>query len=396
MANEAVTFVTDNNKHDLVDVRVTSFLDTPSNSGSGGTVTFDVTTTTREEIKEARDLGTSGTVVFTDPATGQDVTFVGATLTGYEVNANGSGSLTFSYTGEVPCFRRGTRILTTQGEVAVEDLVIGDLVVTHAGAWEPIRWIGRRSYAGRFLRGKRRLLPIRIKAGALSENAPRRDLFVSPNHAMYLDGVLIPAGLLVNGTSIVQEESVESVDYIHIELAAHNVVWAEGAASETFIDDDSRAIFHNAHEYETRYPQAASGPALFCAPRVEDGYRLEAIRHRIAERAGMMQSTPNLGALNGQLDFAGGEDVCGWAQDALHPEAPVCLDLLVDGVLLTQTLANRYRADLKAAGLGSGYHSFEVHLPVPLPDGVLEVRRSADAALLSRATLRGATLAEAV
>ena len=179
-----------------------------------------------------------------------------------------------------PCFCRGTAILTDRGEVAVEDLTIGDAVVTHAGPAARIRWIGRRSFFGRFLAGRPNLLPVRFHAGALGGGAPRRDLLVSPEHAMFLDGVLIPARALVNGVTIRQEVAAGQVDYFHVELDRHDVIWAEGAASETFIDDDSRAMFQNAAEHEALGREPATS-GLF-APWCESGFVVEAVRRRLA------------------------------------------------------------------------------------------------------------------
>ncbi len=196
--------------------------------------------------------------------------------------------IAFAPTAATPCFCRGTLILTDLGEVPVEDLAIGDRVVTLSGAIEPVRWIGRRAFAGRFLAGRRAVLPVLIRAGALGEGLPRRDLRVSPLHAMHLDGLLVPAGLLVNGTTIVQPAHCEAVEYFNIELDEHGVVWAEGAASETFLDDDSRGMFHNAAEYTVLYPDSTPAEACFCLPRVEDGYELEAVRKRLAAIAGRL------------------------------------------------------------------------------------------------------------
>ena len=279
-----------------------------------------------------------------------------------------------------PCYCRGTCILTDHGEVPVEDLVVGDRIVTCSGEVVPILWIGRRAYSGRFIAGKRDVLPVRIHAGALANDQPRRDLWVSPLHAMFLDGVLVPAIELVNGVTIIQAEAVESVECFHVELDRHDVIWAEGVASETFVDDDSRMMFQNAHEYDALYPDAARLRALYCAPRLTHGYAMEAIRERLSVRAGVRE-TPKAKPLRGFLDFHDGDLVEGWAQNPEFPEAPVCLDILVDGVIRAQTLANRYRADLAAAGLGSGRHAFSVRLASFLPsrgDHVIEVRRSSD------------------
>jgi autotransporter passenger strand-loop-strand repeat protein len=159
-----------------------------------------------------------------------------------------TGSGTLITLDGTPCYCRGTRILTDHGETAVEDLHIGDRVVTLSGKARPLRWIGTRSYAGRFAAGNRNVLPVLFRRDALAEGVPRRDLMVSPLHAMYLDDVLIPAAALVNGSTVVQLETVDQVDYFHLELETHDIILAEGAPSETFVDDDSRGMFHNAAE----------------------------------------------------------------------------------------------------------------------------------------------------
>ena len=206
----------------------------------------------------------------------------------------------------------------------------GDCVITLDGTAKPIKWLGRRAFDGRFIEGRRDIQPVCIRAGALGDGLPHRDLFVSPLHAMYLDGLLVPAGSLVNGRTITQENAVPSVTYIHIELDSHGVIWAEGAASETFVDDDSRAMFHNAAEFAALYPGERPIPAIYCAPRVEDGEALATIARRLDGLAGL--PVPGAGgALRGHLDGWHGAALRGWAQDEARPEAPVCLEVLIDG-----------------------------------------------------------------
>ena len=234
--------------------------------------------------------------------------------------------------------------------------------------------------------GRKDILPVCIKAGALGENLPERDLWISPNHAMYLSGVLIEAKDLVNGVSIVQAESVEQVEYFHVELETHDVIIAEGALSESFIDDDSRGMFHNAHEYRTLYTDAPAALARYCAPRLDEGYEVEAIRQRLALRAGLVPSheTARAGDLRGYVDRVSTDLIEGWAQNVEHPEAPVCLDIYASGRLIGQVLANRYRADLAQAGIGSGHHSFVFAMSAGLAfiSDAVEVRRSLDGAPL--------------
>jgi hypothetical protein len=167
------------------------------------------------------------------------------------------------------CYCRGTRVLTPDGEVAVEDLAIGDKVVTLTGEARPIRWIGRRAYDGRFIAGKREVLPICITAGALAEGVPSRDLWLSPAHSLYIDGVLVLSEHLVNGATILQAEEVEEVEYFHIELDTHDVIFADGAAAETFVDCDNRMMFANAAEYAALYPKDERPCWEFCLPRLE-------------------------------------------------------------------------------------------------------------------------------
>jgi hypothetical protein len=287
----------------------------------------------------------------------------------------------------VACFCRGTLILTERGEVPVESLTIGDQAVTISGAVRPIRWIGRRSYAGRFACGQTHILPVCVKAGALADGVPRRDLWLSPNHALHLEGVLIEARDLVNGVSIVQAERVAEIQYFHLELDSHDVIVAEGAPAESFIDDDSRGLFHNAHEYRALYPDRAAGPARYCAPRRDQGHEVERARAAIARRAGIAATAeaPVLGSLRGQIEEAGRRLICGWVQDTANPESAVCLDILAGGELIGQLAANRYRADLAAAGVGNGRHGFAFVPPAgrAFTPRSIQIKRSLDGARLT-------------
>ncbi|MFT8807950.1 Hint domain-containing protein [Gluconobacter sp.] len=184
-----------------------------------------------------------------------------------------------------PCYCPGTLIATPDGERRVEDLEIGDAILTAHGAVRPVHWIGRRAYDPLFAYGNRDILPILIRAGALAEGLPRRDLMISPLHAMFIDGFLIPALHLVNGISILQIERPQTIRYVHVELESHDLLVAEGAPSESFLDDGSRGMFHNADEYQILYPDLTAPPPQYCARRLEGGAELAAIHHRLRIRA---------------------------------------------------------------------------------------------------------------
>ena len=115
---------------------------------------------------------------------------------------------------------------------------------------------------------------------------PHADLCVTKAHALLIDGVLVPAALLANGISIVKMEGVEEIHYFHIELDEHDVIVAEGVLAETYVEDDNRGMFHNVAEFGRLYPDARmERPVQYCAPRLEDGFALEALRRKLSWRA---------------------------------------------------------------------------------------------------------------
>lgn len=184
-------------------------------------------------------------------------------------------------TVDVACYCPGTLILTDRGEVPIESMAIGDRVITIGDRAEPIRWIGRRSYGARFVAGQPALWPVCIRAGALGGGLPRRDLSVSPKHALLLDGILVPARALVDGARVIHVPAGGGVEYIHLELARHDVIFAEGAAAESFVDDDSRGLFQNAADSLIQYSGSKPVKARFCAEMHEDGVAVDHIRRRL-------------------------------------------------------------------------------------------------------------------
>ena len=167
------------------------------------------------------------------------------------------------------CYLRGTLIRTPDGEVAVEDLRIGDPVTTMSGGAAPTKWLGRmrleRNRSGGWETPQR---PIKIARGAIDGHVPRRDLYVSAAHHIYLDNVLIPAKDLVNGISITESDAtgLDVLEYYQIELAKHDVIFAEGLAAETFLaNTNSRKKFDNYNEFVELYGESNFSMAP-CAP----------------------------------------------------------------------------------------------------------------------------------
>ena len=152
------------------------------------------------------------------------------------------------------CFLPGTRIKTTEGEINIEDLRIGDNVLTASGETKPIKFIGRRKVVRERTGRWNGEGPVKISRFAIDGGAPHSDLYVSPAHAIYIDGILIRASNLVNGVTIVADAKPEalSLTYLHIELDTHEAILAEGLAVESFQRDNPQA-FDNADEYARLY-----------------------------------------------------------------------------------------------------------------------------------------------
>ena len=190
------------------------------------------------------------------------------------------GSGTDVFLSDTPvCFAAGTRILTTTGERRVETLTQGDLVLTVSGAErsaQPVKWLGHRRIDLTAHPRPETVAPIRIRRDAFADNMPHTDLLVSPDHAIFVDGKLICARQLVNGTTICQEKGWTAVEYFHVELDAHAILFAEGLPAESYLDTGNRGFFANSGEPlvlhpdltdETDYP---SREAASCAPFVWD------------------------------------------------------------------------------------------------------------------------------
>ena len=189
----------------------------------------------------------------------------------------------------IVCYLRGTHIRTPEGEHRIEELKIGDLIVTLSGECKPIKWIGRQRFKKNAECWPKDFEPIRISRFALDERTPHRDLYLSPNHSVYIDGVLIPAKYLVNGRSITQcaPEGAAIIDYLHIELFAHDVIYAEGATAETFGSRrEARDHFDNFAEYYRLYSSEDETASPPCAPLLWGTAEVRQCLAALAQRSG--------------------------------------------------------------------------------------------------------------
>ncbi|WP_455977799.1 Hint domain-containing protein [Methylorubrum populi] len=186
------------------------------------------------------------------------------------------------------CFVTGTQILTERGDVAVEDLRVGDFAVTASGALRPITWIGHRKITAEAGSLPFNQQPVHVRAGAFGHGLPARDLFLSPGHPVLVGadadnegGVLVPVMCLINGTSITREPRA-TVTYWHVELDAHDILLAEGLPAESYIDGGDRAFFAEASDHALYNPDfVAPGWNGRCRPVAVEGSVVEAERLRL-------------------------------------------------------------------------------------------------------------------
>ncbi|WP_171012589.1 MULTISPECIES: Hint domain-containing protein [unclassified Sphingomonas] len=217
-----------------------------------------------------------------------DATYGGAI---FSEDGFGTGGVTFPVTfgydvaAYLPCFAEGTPLLTPSGPRLVEDLAAGDMILTAGGEQRPIKWVGWTStHPARHVHPGE-VNPVRVKAHAFAPNVPEQDVRVSPGHAIHIDGVLVPAGHLINGATIVQE-AVETIRYFHVELDTHDLLVAAGLPCESYLDDGNRASFVNSGEAVALHGRL--DPKSWddaCAPLVAAGPQLVEIQQRLHARA---------------------------------------------------------------------------------------------------------------
>ena len=261
---------------------------------SSGTGASEIILTDNAAISSGTLIGTnSGTLEIKAGSTTYLFATNGTFTNDYVDWSNGTNVGTI-WVDTQPCYAAGTRILTDRGEVLVEELAEGDMLVTLSGdarSSQPIKWIGERKLDLRQHPQPNLVAPVRISAHAFAPHLPQRDLRVSPDHCLFIDGKLVPAKLLINDMTIVQERDTRSVHYYHIELDRHSVLLAEGLPAESYLDTGNRAMFANAGLALVLHPEFALNAHLkcweidACAPLTVKPDAVKPIWDRLAERA---------------------------------------------------------------------------------------------------------------
>jgi hypothetical protein len=260
--------------------------------GIGGTDTIDLGGSFLPTPASTTAIGlsfntASGILSITDTVGGTiytDTLHISGTVPGVFQDSIGPNGIVIT---DIPCFAAGTRILTPNGQVAVENLAVGDTVLTvRDGSSQKIIWRGQRTIELGRHANPEKVMPVRILAGAFAAGTPERDLVLSPDHALFIDGHLIEAKTLVNGATIIRDTAAKFITYHHVELERHDVVLAEGVATETYLDSGNRRNFESDALPTILHPDfAATCRDKACAPLLLDGDIVRAARQALLDRA---------------------------------------------------------------------------------------------------------------
>lgn len=159
----------------------------------------------------------------------------------------------------VPCYLKGTKILTRKGYVCVEDLKVGDLLVTRGDIhgndvinrvlkYRPITWIGHFIIKN----PHHEVLPICVRKNTYGINLPINNLYISPDHNLVIHGVLVPSVSLIDKKNICKVAKADKLDYYHVGLEKHSVIVAEGILSESYIDIHNKYVFKHASKLKQK------------------------------------------------------------------------------------------------------------------------------------------------
>jgi collagen type I/II/III/V/XI/XXIV/XXVII alpha len=236
-------------------------------------------------------VSNGNTLTIQDSGTGAGAGGIDTIIFGSAIGAGAFNIVNGNTVQPVACFAEGSRLQTRDGPVAVEHLTVGDHLLTADGSLKPIIWIGRRAMNCERHPDPATVWPVRVRTGAFGMNIPRRDLYLSPDHAVFVNGVLVPVKLLVNGTSIAQAQR-NRVTYFHVELPGHAVILAEDLPVESYLDTGDLADFHRNRETIRLFANFAARPSpktsllwetRGAARLVMAGRELAAARRAVAE-----------------------------------------------------------------------------------------------------------------
>jgi hypothetical protein len=260
----------------------TEFFD-GSKSEAGVVISFETSQGTYELFGQGVGSG-DNYKHFYDGSFGVIYTANGGEPTFYTVN-----SVEDIFSKEAVCYVAGTGILSPEGEVPVESLRAGSIVVTASGQKRQVKWVGHRTMRCNQLPDPQKAWPVRIAADAFGPGMPHTDLLVSPAHALRVscvDDVLITAKALINGGTIAQVP-MNKVTYWHVELDSHDILMANGMPAESYLEMQNRHFFTEigAVSLHAVPDEGVRTQADMCLPFVAAGEVVTFARSRLQARA---------------------------------------------------------------------------------------------------------------
>jgi antigen 43 len=261
---------------------------------SGGTLDFDSVRFTSGHVYSAVVSGNKVSVYdngsFVANAYLSTSAYSGQTFSGSADAYDGGLDITICYLG-------GTMIrMADDSETAVEDIAIGDSVQTFVDGAETARavtWVGaKRQIVRAGVPDDQAGYPVRVRMGALSDGVPHKDLLVTADHCLYLDGAFVPVRMLVNGGSIDYDRSITDYTYYHVETERHAIISADGALAETYLDTGNRRGFSQPGQIVVLNSRSLDWHRDAAAPLCVDQAFVEPLHARLAQRSGTVSASP--------------------------------------------------------------------------------------------------------
>ncbi|EUK18064.1 Hint domain-containing protein [Commensalibacter papalotli (ex Servin-Garciduenas et al. 2014)] len=212
----------------------------------------------------------------------------GAKNEGYHLASDSTGNLIYEV-----CFLAGSMIKTLEGEIAVEDIRIGDKILSFN--WQQnkedvqsVRWVGNKTVkVNPTLHDDEAGYPVRILKDAIAEGIPCKDLLITPEHCLFFNGKFTPARMFVNGYSIFYDYSITNYTYYHFETEEHSVIWANGVLTESYLDTGNQTQFnqHGDCAILIRPKKTKTWGKDAGAPLMVDRSYVEPLYHTLLQRA---------------------------------------------------------------------------------------------------------------
>lgn len=211
---------------------------------------------------------------------------IGIKQTGYSFGSDVDGNLTFAV-----CFLSGTIIRLIDGHCAIEDIKVGDTILTYDAqvkkkVSKKVTWVGKkRAHINSKLPDDQAGYPVRILKDTFKKNVPNKDLLITPEHCLFIDGYFIPARMLVNGRSIFYDYSITSYDYYHVETENHSIIWADNMLTESYLNTGNRYQFNRDKKVVTLDRQIKDWDKDAAAPLMVERSIVEPIFNKLVKRA---------------------------------------------------------------------------------------------------------------